>query len=37
VFELGFPIVDQEEFAEGESNGSWRARFDNVLVRIEAR
>lgn len=37
MFALGFPLVDQEEFADGETNEGWQARYDNVLVRIEPR
>jgi hypothetical protein len=37
VLELGFPFVDTTHFGEADSNEGWQVRYDNLLVRIEAR
>jgi hypothetical protein len=37
MLELGVPFVETVDFSQSDSNGGWQVRFDNVLVRIEAK
>lgn len=37
TLELGVPFVETADFSDADANGGWQVRFDNLLVRIEAK